>query len=196
MCIRDSIEIAQFIASMKDKYGYPKSFYYSVSKNNADRNFKIGKVLYEGGVVDNYIVSVVHADRDVLKINSRGNIKTEQFKKLSQKCVDNGLPTQTQLVMGMPGDTIEKWFDSFCETFEWGLHAETKPYWYNVLPNAPANNKKFWDEWDIRTQRVIFSQARLKADDELIDKTAEIIVQCKSFSIEDWIVMNLSLIHI
>ena len=80
--VERDVEIAQFIASMKDKYGYPKSFYYSVSKNNADRNFKIGKVLYEGGVVDNYIVSVVHADRDVLKINSRGNIKTEQFKKL------------------------------------------------------------------------------------------------------------------
>lgn len=183
-------EIAQFIASMKAKYGYPKSFYYSVSKNNASRNFEIGKTLYEGGVVDNYIVSVVHTDREVLKINSRGNIKTDKFKELSQKCVDNGLPTQTQLILGMPGDTVEKWFDSFCETFEWGLHAETKPYWYNVLPNAPANNKKFWTDWDIRTQRVIFSQARLKADDELIDKTAEIIVSCKSFDVEDWIVMN------
>ena len=188
--VERDVEIAQFIASMKEKYGYPKSFYYSVSKNNADRNFKIGKVLYEGGVVDNYIVSVVHTDRDVLRINSRGNIKTERFKELSQKCVDNGLPTQTQLVMGMPGDTVERWFNSFCETFEWGLHAETKPYWYNVLPNAPANNKKFWSEWDIITQRVIFSQARLKADDELIDKTAEIIVSCKSFTTEDWIVMN------
>ena len=183
-------EIAQFIASMKAKYGYPKSFYYSVSKNNANRNFEIGKTLYEGGVVDNYIVSVVHTDREVLKINSRGNIKTDKFKELSQKCVDNGLPTQTQLILGMPGDTVEKWFDSFCETFEWGLHAETKPYWYNVLPNAPANNKKFWTDWDIRTQRVIFSQARLKADDELIDKTAEIIVSCKSFDVEDWVVMN------
>ena len=39
------VEIAQFIASMKDKYGYPKSFYYSVSKNNADRNCKIGRGL-------------------------------------------------------------------------------------------------------------------------------------------------------
>ena len=188
--VERDVEIAEFIGSMKAKYGYPKSFYYSVSKNNADRNFKIGKTLFDGGVVDNYIVSVVHTDRDVLKINSRGNIKTERFKELSQKCADNGLPTQTQLILGMPGDTVNKWFDSFCETFEWGLHAETKPYWYNVLPNAPANNEKFWSEWEIETQRVIFSQARLKADDELIDKTAEIIVQCKSFTKDDWIVMN------
>jgi putative methyltransferase len=188
--VKRDVEIAEYIASMKQKYGFPKSFYYSVSKNNPDRNFKIGKTLYDGGVVDNYIVSVVHTDRDVLKINDRGNIKTEKFKVLSQKCVDNGLPTQTQLILGMPGDTKEKWFDNICETFEWGLHAETKPYWYNVLPNAPANNKKFWDEWEIKTQRVIFAQARLKADDELIDKTAEIIVSCKSFTTEDWIVMN------
>ena len=188
--VERDIEIAEFIASMKHKYGYPKSFYYSVSKNNVGRNFEIGKTLFDGGVVDNYIVSVVHTNRDVLRINDRGNIKTEKFKELSQKCVDNGLPTQTQLVMGMPGDTVDKWFDNICETFEWGLHAETKPYWYNVLPNAPANNKKFWDEWGIKTRKVIFSQARLKADDELIDKTAEIIVECKSFTTEDWIVMN------
>ena len=183
-------EIAKMIASMKQSYGAPKSFYYSVSKNNPARNFEIGKTLFEGGVVDNYIVSVVHTDRDVLKVNDRGNISTNKFRELSQKCVDNGLPTQTQLILGMPGDTKEKWFDNICETFEWGLHAETKPYWYNVLPNAPANNEEFWDEWDIKTQRVIFSQARLKADDELIDKTAEIIVQCKSFSKDDWIIMN------
>ncbi len=183
-------EIAKMIASMKQSYGAPKSFYYSVSKNNPARNFEIGKTLFEGGVVDNYIVSVVHTDRDVLKVNDRGNISTNKFRELSQKCVDNGLPTQTQLILGMPGDTKEKWFDNICETFEWGLHAETKPYWYNVLPNAPANNKQFWEEWDIQTQRVIFSQARLKADDELIDKTAEIIVQCKSFSKDDWIIMN------
>jgi putative methyltransferase len=183
-------EIAKFITSMKQTYGAPKSFYYSVSKNNPTRNFEIGKTLFDGGVVDNYIVSVVHTDRDVLKINDRGNISTKKFHELSQKCVDNGLPTQTQLILGMPGDTKEKWFDNICETFEWGLHAETKPYWYNVLPNAPANNEKFWNEWDIKTQRVIFSQARLKADDELIDKTAEIIVQCKSFSKDDWVTMN------
>ncbi len=183
-------EIAKMIASMKQSYGAPKSFYYSVSKNNPARNFEIGKTLFEGGVVDNYIVSVVHTDRDVLKVNDRGNISTNKFRELSQKCVDNGLPTQTQLILGMPGDTKEKWFNNICETFEWGLHAETKPYWYNVLPNAPANNKQFWEEWDIQTQRVIFSQARLKADDELIDKTAEIIVQCKSFSKDDWIIMN------
>ncbi len=183
-------EIAEFITSMKQTYGAPKSFYYSVSKNNPTRNFEIGKTLFDGGVVDNYIVSVVHTDRDVLKINDRGNISTNKFRELSQKCVDNGLPTQTQLILGMPGDTKEKWFDNICETFEWGLHAETKPYWYNVLPNAPANNEEFWNEWDIKTQRVIFSQARLKADDELIDKTAEIIVQCKSFTKDDWVVMN------
>jgi len=185
------IEIAEHIVNMKRIYGFPKSFYYSVSMNNADRNFKIGKILYDGGVVDNYIVSVVHTNRDVLKINSRGNIKTERFKELSQKCADNRLPTQTQLILGMPGDTVEKWFDSFCETFEWGLHAETKPYWYNVLPNAPANNEKFWNEWNIETRDVIFTQARLRADDELIDKTSKIIVSCKSFNTDDWMLMNI-----
>ena len=188
--VERDIEIAKIIVEMKKKYGYPKSFYYSVSKNHPKRNIEIGKILFEGGVVDNYIVSVVHTNRDVLTINSRGNIGTKKFKELAQHCVEHRMPTQTQLIQGLPGDTVDSWYESFCETFEWGLHAESKPYWYNVLPNAPMNNQKFWDEWKIETQKIVFAQARLKGPDELIDKAAEVIVACKSFDREDWIKMN------
>lgn len=186
------IEISNYIVKCKREAGYPKTFYYSPSKNTVDRNIQIAKILWDGGVIDTYNIGIQHADKNVLIANNRGNITPSQFARTGKELIEYGIPTNTQMILGMPGDTVDKWFDSMCQIFEWGFHSETKVYWYNLLPNAPAANKHYIDKWEIETKPIIYNQSRLVTDpDDLIDKQADVIVSCKTFTKDDWVTMNI-----
>ena len=186
------IDISHHLVKAKQRTSFPKAFYYSTSKNTWKRNVEIAKILHQGGLIDTYNIGIQHTHKDVLEASVRGNIKPDQFRIIGSECQKNGIPTNTQMILGMPGDTRAKWFQSLCETFEWGFHSETKVYWYNLLPNAPAAHPDYVKEWQIETKPVIYNQARLLKDhDEVIDKAADIIVSCKTFDREDWINMNI-----
>jgi len=124
--------------------------------------------------------------------NNRGNITPAQFERVGKELINYGIPANTQMILGMPGDTRDKWFDSLCQIFEWGFHSETKVYWYNLLPNAPAAHPDYMDQWQIETKPIIYNQSRLvTGKDDLIDKAADVIVACKTFDREDWVEMNI-----
>ena len=186
------IDVANHLVKTKSQCGYPKTFYYSPSKNTVKRNIELAKILWDGKVIDTFNIGIQHADKDVLMANQRGNITPAQFERVGKELINYGIPANTQMILGMPGDTREKWFDSLCQIFEWGFHSETKVYWYNLLPNAPAAHPDYMDQWQIETKPIIYNQSRLvTGKDDLIDKAADVIVACKTFDREDWVEMNI-----
>ena len=77
-------------------------------------------------------------DTNTLDIMKRANIKFDSFGELTTIFRENNIPTYTELIMGLPGETLE--------TFKQGLEniAHTKIdtvfiYHCSVLPNAPMN---------------------------------------------------------
>jgi len=185
------LDISDHLVKAKQRSGYPKAFFYSVSKNTWQRNIQIAEKLWDGKLIDSYNVGVQHTDPEVLKVNKRGNIKSTYNKIVGQRLKEKNIPVNTQMILGMPGDTPDKWFDSLCETFEWGFHSELKVYWYNLLPNAPASEPSYKQLWQIKTKKVIYDQSRLLTDpNELIDRVSDIIVSTSTFSEDDWVTMN------
>ena len=48
-------------------------------------------------------------DETTLDIVKRANIKFDKFSELTDTFRKNGIPTYTELIMGMPGESLESW---------------------------------------------------------------------------------------
>jgi putative methyltransferase len=149
--LKRDIDIATKIRDLKKIYGFPNYLYYSPSKNHVQRNIDISNIFLKANIISNYTLSIQHTDENVLDIMGRTNIKTEKYRDLIDKLVGSGTPIYVQLIIGCPGDTLEKWKKTLTDLMEWGCHSEYRIYLYNLLPNAPASRPDYLKHWQIKT---------------------------------------------
>ena len=183
------VDIAKTIADVKNKTGHPKNMYVSYSKNNLDRNYEIAKILFESGSIQNYTFSLQHTDDEILKNIDRKNASYIKLKKLSENLLENKIPTFTQLIIGNPGDTLEKWQQCLFDVLKLNLHEEIRLYYFCVLPGAPAAAPEYIDKFKLKFSSVnYFNQSSIEKN---ADQMSEIVVESISFTHKDWIEMNI-----
>ncbi len=184
------IDIAERMASVREKYGFPKTLFYSAAKNNPDRVVEIAKRIYIAGLKNQHILAVQHTDEDVLAATERSNIPAQKYREVVTKLAETGMPSEVQLILGIPGDTPEKWKSCFAEIMDWGVHESYQVSPYQLLPNAPAADPKYREKWQIETvdrELVLFGGIRLKTAGFV---KSTLIVSSKTYSREDWVEMS------
>ena len=94
-------------------------------------------------------MAVQSLDPETLKIIKRANIKFSKFSDLTTTFRANGIPTYTEIIIGLPGETLE--------SFKHGLEiiAQTKLdtvliHNCSVLPNAPMNLPDYKEKYKIK----------------------------------------------
>ena len=119
-----------------------------------------------------------------LDIIKRANIKFDKYSDLTTSFKLAGIPTYTELIMGLPGETLE--------TFKNGLEniAKTKignVFIYNcsVLPNAPMNVPEYRQKYKIETVHSPIMLAHSSIHNRGIQEYEEIVVSSFSCSLED-----------
>jgi putative methyltransferase len=182
------VDIADLIVTMRRKTGFPGSMIYASAKNNPDRTVDIVRRLYDGGVVPGHWLAVQHTDDEVLKTADRSNISAEKYREVATSLRRRGIPVYPQFILGMPGDTLEKWKTCVTTVIEWGMHED---FWipiYSVLPNAPVADPKFLREWQVETlDRELIEPWGLRHNGAHEVIRSRIIVAFKGFSRDDWV---------
>jgi radical SAM superfamily enzyme YgiQ (UPF0313 family) len=141
--------IAEKLKEVALKTHYPERIRPAWAKNSSEKILPIAKQLQEGGVLGAVTLAVQSLDTNTLDIMKRANIKFDSFGELTATFRDNNIPTYTELIMGLPGETLE--------TFKQGLEniAHTKIdavfiYHCSVLPNAPMNIPEYREKYGIK----------------------------------------------
>ena len=144
--------IAKKLKEVALKTHYPDRVRPAWAKNSSEKIIPIAKELQEGDILGAVTLAVQSLDSNTLDIVKRANIKFDKFSELAQIFRNNGIPTYTELIMGLPGETLE--------TFKDGLEniAQTKVdtvFIYNcsILPNAPMNAPEYKEKFKIESVR-------------------------------------------
>ena len=144
--------IAKKLKEVALKTHYPDRVRPAWAKNSSEKIIPIAKELQEGDILGAVTLSVQSLDSNTLDIVKRANIKFDAFSELAETFRNNGIPTYTELIMGLPGETLE--------TFKDGLEniAQTKVdtvFIYNcsILPNAPMNVPEYKEKYKIKSVR-------------------------------------------
>ena len=148
------IELAKWICYTKEQYGYPDEVVVNYTKNATKRLAEIIKIFTAGSIISQGIISIQTTDEVTLEIINRKNIKTDKYDELTRIFADEGLPLSTDLMMGLPGITIEA-FDRDLQRYI-DVDVFAKAYPTKLLPNSPMADPEYIRKYKIKVDENDF----------------------------------------
>jgi hypothetical protein len=111
-------EIVEHIEGLQQKQNWPRSIFASTGKNKKERIARALRKL-KGSMA--MWMSVQSMDPIVLKEIQRDNISTSQMMALASVYQELGLPTFSELILGLPGDSYERHIKSISDVVQAGI---------------------------------------------------------------------------
>jgi len=135
---RDTI-IADKLIDIQKRYGLPNAYTISWAKNQKKEVLEIVKKLVENGARQGLTVSVQSLDDNVLEIIKRKNLGINQIEDIFERCDKENIPVITELILGLPGETLRSWKENYYRLFRANNHTGITTYNAQILENAELN---------------------------------------------------------
>ncbi|MCG8414690.1 MAG: radical SAM protein [Pseudomonadales bacterium] len=139
--LEQDIPIAEALVAAKKKHGYPKRLYTNFAKNGGPRLMRVIKILNQGGLLPVGIVALQTTDPTTLKVIKRDNIKTSSYVKMMEFFNAEGIPMASDLMIGLPGQTLESFATDLQFCFDWKVIANGN--YTSLMPNAPMAEENY-----------------------------------------------------
>ncbi len=186
---RDEL-VAQKLVDLKETAGYPNRLQVSYAKNETERVFRINKLLADHGIGKGATLSMQSLNPHVLENIGRVNISKEKYSEQIKRYRDAGISTYTELILGLPGETLESFCRGLCETLELGQHSSVSAYYCELLPNSEMAQKSYLEKYKIKTVSTSLNQYHCESMDDVLSGHSSIVVGTDTLSVEDWIKAN------
>jgi len=182
---KQDIDKAKSMARYQKSHGYPKSLLTATGKNKKENVIEIAALL-DGAMV--VFASLQSTDEEVLGNIKRSNIKLESLKGVANASKTKDSNTVTELILCLPGDTIEKHRKSLKDTVDAGLGV-IRMYQLIMLKQSELNTPATRDMYKIETlHRVMprsFGRYQVFGDEFISVESEEICVATESMTFAD-----------
>lgn len=178
-------EIADMLVAEKQRAGYPQQIKVNYAKLNGDNVFYITKAFAENGLSKSTTMSLQSTSAEALKITGRKNISEEIFSRLITVYRHNNIPTYTELVLALPGETKRSFFDGIGSIIASGQHSVIEVYDCIVLPNSTLADKDYMARYGIKTVHLPYIQQHTSSVNLGITEYNETVVSTSSMSETD-----------
>jgi len=180
--------ICEAIAEIQKKYNYPKYIECSTGKNSKDKIIDALKIL-NGALRMN--LSVQSTEESVMVNVKRANISTEQMLALVPTLKECNLPTVTEIIIGLPGDT----YDSNIKTIKDMMSLDVDEYLIYtcmLLHGSELNTPKEREKWGFKTKFRILPRefATLQSGKKVLE-IEEVVISSNTLSFEDYLKIRL-----
>jgi radical SAM superfamily enzyme YgiQ (UPF0313 family) len=142
---RDNV-IADKLIEIQQNYGFPNAYTISWAKNQKKEIIEIVKRLVNNGARMGLTVSVQSLDDNVLEVIKRKNMGINQIEDIFERCDKENIPVITELILGLPGETLTSWKENYYRLFRANNHTGITTYNAQILENAEMNlsQRKFY----------------------------------------------------
>ena len=132
--------IAEKLIAVQKEYNNPQAYTIAWAKNQKQEVVDIvKKLIYEGGSKMGLNLSVKSMDDDVLDIIKRKNLEINKIEEVFKLCEEHNIPLYTELILGLPGETLTSWKNNFYKLYRSGNHTGITVYQAQLLENAEMN---------------------------------------------------------
>jgi tRNA A37 methylthiotransferase MiaB len=136
---RDNM-IADKIIECQEKYGSPRTFSVAWAKNQKKEVIDIVKKLLDSkGFNQGLTLSVQSLDLDVLENIRRKNMEMNKLEEVFSLCDQRNIPAYTELILGLPGETLQSWKKNFYHLYDLNQHTGITVFQAQLLENAEMN---------------------------------------------------------
>lgn len=188
--LKRDFKLTELMIATREKHGgFPRKFRMCTAKNSNDKIFTIAKMLNEAGMSKGATLSFQSMDEKTLGIVKRRNIKLEVFSHLMDRYRAENIPTYTELIMGMPGETYESTKKGIDRIFEG--HADSvnlNAYVCTMLPNSKMSEPLYISLNKIKSVRmpILLGHSTPGSGTGNIIEYENVVVETASMSNTDW----------
>ncbi len=176
-------EIADYIAHLQNRYGWPKYIRTTTGKNRADRIIRVMRKV-RGGLP---MTSAVQSLNPVVLANiKRSNIKLDTYAEIQKEVHAQGMQSYGELILCMPGETKESIMQAVSDLLDSGVN-RVAAHQLMLLHGAPLSNPDSRATFGFKSVfRVV---ARNLGDYGLgpVVETEEMVVETPDFSFDDYL---------
>lgn len=181
---RDS-SIADKMIEIQTMHGLIKGYSMAWMKNTRPGVTDIIKKFVDNPTsrVNPLTVSVQSMDEEVLDVIKRKNLKMHRLIDIFRDCYEKRIPVYTELILGLPKETLTSWKKNFFTIFEAGNHHGIDVLQAQLLENAELNLVQR-DMYQIKTARVYDYLSSYDVHDEA-PESIEIVTATDTMPHED-----------
>jgi len=185
-------DVLDALIAARARTGYPDLFNYNTTKYINERLFRITEKLCESGldrIGPNFAVQSLSPE--VLRNIGRKNLDDETIAQWIRRCRRAGYRTHTDLILGLPGETLQSFCAGVEKLFTLGQHEGIQYFPCNLLPNAPMADPVYREKHKIRAARRILKPIMEDTPRaEQIDEFIEMVNETADMPHADWLTAN------
>jgi putative methyltransferase len=180
------IDLTTAMVNTKQRLGYPRKFRASYAKKSDSKVFAISKLLNDAGMSKGVTLSMQSMDAHTLDIIKRRNIAIEDFRPVVERYRQQGIPTYTELIIGLPGETLASYKAGIETLLQGGQHDNLVIYTCMVLRNSEMADPMHMAAQGIVKQRVPLMDNHASTRSDEIPEYNDIVIATHSMPHADW----------
>jgi len=181
------VELTEAMVSVKAHYGYPKTFRAAYAKNSNQRVLDISRMVHQAGMSKGTTLSFQSLHPAVLRDIRRSNIEIDDFKSLLAVYRQEGIPTYTELILGLPGETYDSFTRGIEQLLEAGQHEGLNVYLLSILPSAEMSDPEYQKKYGMKLVRSPLLQQHVTPSQDGIQEYCMICTETVSMPLSDWV---------
>jgi hypothetical protein len=175
-------EIADQIAALRDKTGWPVYIRTTTGKNNTER---ILRVLHKVGGMLPMTAAVQSMNETVLENIKRSNIRLETYTEIQKELTAMGLQSYGELILCLPGETLESFLGAV-ETFLDAGAERVSAHQLMLLDGAELSTPQSRERFGFETRFRLVARNIGRYVGQEIAEVEEMVVATPDFSIDDY----------
>ena len=186
--LKRDLDIARKVADSKMAMGYPKAFSVQNTKNSRESIFNLQKILNDAGLQKGVNLALQSLNEETLKYVGRSNIDNKTYAELQRLFTKSDIPTFTDLIIGLPGETYESFTKGVSEIIASGQHNRIQFINLTILENTLMAKPEFQKEHGLKIVETELIPHHSSLDmTEAIIETQHLVTATRSMPEKDWI---------
>jgi len=183
-----SVELVEYFAKNKHKYGYPKVLSTQTAKKFNERIYKTCEIMSDTGLNKGVALALQSVNKDTLRDARRKNIPVEKFKEIQQRLTSKNIETFTDLILALPSETYDTFADGTSSVIENGQHNRIQFNNLSILTNAEMDNLAYQEKYgfEIVETNVLNMHGRLSHKEE-VQEIQRLVVGTNTMPKPDWV---------
>lgn len=179
-------ELTDYLISLKEKTGFPKQLRANWAKNTHERIFNTAKKLNRAKMDLGVTLSLQSLDPHTLENIKRKNIKFDNFSDLVRRYEEAGIPTYTELILALPGETYETFAGGLETLLEGDQHSGINVYMLTLLPNSGISGPEYIEKYGIKSIHSPILQNHCTPGEDPVTEYSDIVIATDSMPLEDF----------
>jgi radical SAM superfamily enzyme YgiQ (UPF0313 family) len=177
------VDVASYIAETQVRYNYPLVIDATTGKNRAENIIETMEKV-NGALV--FYQAVQSLDDEVLENIQRANIKLDSYKALQTHIKGRGLRSSSDLILGLPGESMEKHLNSLEKLINSGTD-KLNNFQAMLLKGSEMESVAVREKFNFVTRFRLLPKCHGHYFNENVFDTEEIIVSTKDLEFEDYL---------